>query len=116
MFYFIIKSALSGILIALISEVARRYPAFGGFIASLPLLSLLAVIWLWRDTGDAETIAAHLTATFWFVMPSLPMFLVIPYLLRHGMGFWLALLIGCALTVALYGMSLFLAGLVRVPR
>jgi len=100
--YLVIKAALSGILIAIVSEVAKRYPAFGALIASLPLISLLGMIWLWRDKPDVVNMAAHVEATFWFVLPSLPMFLLIPWLLRQGAGFWAALTIGCTLTVALY--------------
>ena len=60
------------------------------------------MIWLWRDKPVAANMAAHVEATFWFVLPSLPMFLVIPWLLRSGMAFWTALAIGCALTIMLY--------------
>ncbi len=60
------------------------------------------MIWLWRDTHDVARMADHAQATFWFVLPSLPMFLVIPALLHRGIGFWPALAIGCAMTVALY--------------
>jgi hypothetical protein len=102
MLYLAIKAALSGVIIAVVSEVARRWPGFGALIASLPLVSVLGMIWLWRDRPDAENMAAHAQATFWFVLPSLPMFLVIPWLLRSGVGFWLALALGCALTVVLY--------------
>lgn len=102
MLYLIVKAALSGIIIAIVSEVAKRYPGFGALIASLPLISVLGMIWLWRDKPDAANMAAHVEATFWFVLPSLPMFLLIPWLLRGGTGFWTALLIGCAVTVALY--------------
>ena len=102
MLYLIIKAALSGILIALISEVAKRNPGFGALIASLPLISVLGMIWLWRDRPDVANMAAHVEATFWFVLPSLPMFLLIPLMLRNGMGFWLSLALGCALTMALY--------------
>ena len=104
MWYLIIKAALSGVLIAIISEVAKRYPGFGGLIASLPLVSVLGMIWLWRDKPDVANMAAHVEATFWFVLPSLPMFLLIPVLLRHGLGFWAALAIGCGLTIALFGL------------
>src|SRR5690606_26551827 len=72
MWYLIIKAALSGVLIAIISEVAKRYPGLGGLIASLPLVSVLGMIWLWRDRPDAANMAAHAEATFWFVLPSLP--------------------------------------------
>lgn len=102
MTYLIIKAAISGILVMIISEVARRSPGLGGLIASLPLVSLLGIIWLWRDTSDLERIASHAEATFWFVLPSLPMFLVFPMMLRHGIGFWLALTLSCVLTMVLY--------------
>ncbi|MDX2307084.1 MAG: DUF3147 family protein [Hyphomicrobium sp.] len=102
MTYLILKAALSGVIIAIVSEVAKRSPGFGALIASLPLVSILAMIWLWRDTSDAERIAAHAEATFWLVLPTMPMFLVMPWLMRNGWSFWTSLGVGCALTVALY--------------
>jgi len=102
MLYLAIKAGLSGIIIAIVSEVAKRYPGFGALIASLPLVSVLGMIWLWRDKPDVPNMASHIGATFWFVLPSLPMFLLMPYLLRHGTPFWVSLLIGCGLTVTLY--------------
>lgn len=100
--YFLLKAALSGIIIAIVSEVARRAPSVGALIASLPLISVLGMIWLWRDTEDTARMAEHAYATFWFVLPSLPMFLAIPVMLNRGMAFWPALAIGCAMTVLLY--------------
>ena len=108
MWYLITKAALSGVLIAIISEVAKRYPGIGGLIASLPLVSVLGMIWLWRDKPDSANMAAHVEATFWFVLPSLPMFLVIPALLRTGWSFWAALAVGCGLTILLYGLMMSL--------
>ncbi|MGB8812144.1 MAG: DUF3147 family protein [Paracoccaceae bacterium] len=102
MTYLLLKAAISGILIALASEIARRNAGIGALIASLPLVSVLGMIWLWRDTHDPIRLANHATATLWYVAPSLPMFLVIPALLRAGMPFWPALGIGCALTFVLY--------------
>lgn len=90
MVYLIVKAALSGIIIALASEVAKRHPGFGALIASLPLVSILGMIWLWRDKPDVPNMAAHVEATFWFVLPSLPMFLLVPRLLRQGVAFWFA--------------------------
>ena len=107
MWYLLIKASLSGILIAIISEVAKRYPGFGGLIASLPLVSVLGMIWLWRDKPDAANMAAHAEGTFWFVLPSLPMFLLIPMMLRQGFGFWPSLITGCVLTVALYSLMVW---------
>lgn len=107
MWYLAIKAILSGILIAIVSEVAKRYPGFGGLIASLPLVSVLGMVWLWRDRPDAANMAAHAQATFWFVLPSLPMFLLIPAMLRHGFAFWASLLAGCLLTILLYSLMVW---------
>ena len=104
MLYLIIKALISGALVAAISEVARRYPGWGGLLASLPLTSLLAMIWLYRDSGDSERVAALAGSTFWFIMPSLPMFLVLPAMLRAGMGFWPALALNILGTLALYAL------------
>ena len=67
------------------------------------------MMWLWNDKPDAANMAAHAQATFWYVLPSLPMFLVIPALLRHGLGFWPSLGLGCVLTVLLYTVMVALA-------
>lgn len=106
MLYLIVKAAISGVLVAVASEVARRYPGWGALIISLPLVSILGMIWLWRDTGDTARLADHAQATFWFVLPSLPMFLVVPALLRRGLAFWPALAIGCVMTILLYGLMI----------
>lgn len=102
MLYLAIKAALSGIIIAIVSEVAKRYPGFGALIASLPLVSVMGMIWLWRDKPDVANMANHVQATFWFVIPSLPMFVLMPVLLKAGWNFWVALAVGCALTILLY--------------
>lgn len=102
MLYFVLKCAVSGVMIATASTLARRYPGFGALIASLPLVSVMGMMWLWRDKPDAGNMADHAQATFWYVLPSLPMFLLIPWLLRRGTPFWPALAAGCALTVGLY--------------
>src|SRR5205085_2585774 len=89
MLYLLVKAALSGVIVAAVSEIARRNPGAGGLLASLPLVSVLGMIWLWRDTADPVRMAAHAEATFWYVLPSLPMFLLIPFMLRGGWGFWI---------------------------
>jgi hypothetical protein len=110
MLYLAIKAALSGLIVGTVSEVARRSPALGALIVSLPLVSILGILWLWRDTGDVQRIAAHAEATFWYVLPTLPMFLVMPALLRLGVGFWPTLLACCALTFVLYLVTVWLLG------
>jgi hypothetical protein len=102
MLYLIIKAALSGIIVAAVSEIARRYPGWGGLVASLPLTSLLAMIWLYRDAHDAERVAQLSMSTFWFFLPSVPLFVALPLLIRSGVPFWLSMGIAVAATLALY--------------
>lgn len=109
MTYLVIKAILSAVIIVAVSEIARRNAGLGALVASLPLISVLGMIWLWRDTQDVTRMAAHSQATFWYVLPSLPMFLLIPMLLKRGIDFWPALAGGCFLTIILYlGMSAIL--------
>jgi hypothetical protein len=110
MLYLAIKALLSGVIIAVVSEVARRSPSFGALIVSLPLISILSVIWLWNDTRDHERIASHMIATIWYVLPTLPMFVQVPMMLRAGFGFWPSLMIGCVLTIACYGVTVWVLG------
>ena len=94
-----VKALVSGLIVAAVSEIARRYPAGGALVASLPLISVLGMLWLWHDKPDPSNMAVHSAATFWYVLPSLPMFLLMPWLLRAGHGFWFALSCGIALTL-----------------
>ena len=102
MLYLVIKAALSGIIVAAVSEIARRYPSWGGLVASLPLTSLLAMIWLYRDSREPERVAELSVSTFWFFLPSIPLFVVVPMLIRSGMPFWASMAIVIAGTLALY--------------
>ena len=98
----IAKALLAGAMIAAIAEIGKRLPAMAALVASMPLVSILGMLFLWWARPDAENMARHSEATFWFVLPSLPMFLLVPMLLRGGMNFYLALVVGCAVTVVLY--------------
>lgn len=113
--YLALKALISAVLIVAASEVAKRYPGFGALIASLPLVSVLGMIWLWRARPDPANIAAHAEATFWYVIPSLPMFLLIPALLRNGIGFCIALPAGCALTILLYALTAWIGPRFGLP-
>jgi hypothetical protein len=101
-FYAAIKVLLTAILVVAISEVAKRSSALGAIIASLPLTSLLAFIWLYGETGDTAKIAQLSSSIFWYVLPSLVLFVVLPLLLARGFGFWPSLLIASAATFAAY--------------
>jgi hypothetical protein len=107
--YFVIKAALSGVIVAAVSEIARRYPGWGGLVASLPLTSLLAMIWLWRDSGDAARVADLSVSIIWFIVPSVPLFIVLPVLLRSGVGFWASMALCVVGTLALYAVMFWAA-------
>lgn len=105
----IIKILISATLIYVVNEVVVRHskPLLGSLIASLPLVSVLTFIWIWNDLRGkpdelVAKIGAHSSGVFWFVLPSLPMFLLIPWLLRKGLGFWPSMIVGCVVTMALY--------------
>ena len=102
MLYLLIKAAISGAIVAAVSEIARRSPGWGGLVASLPLTSLLAMVWLWRDLHDSERVAELSVSAIWFFIPSVPLFIALPWLLRSGVGFWAAMAIVIAMTLALY--------------
>jgi hypothetical protein len=109
MAFLLLKALLSGLIIALASEASRRWPGIGGLIVSLPLVSLLTFLWVWRDTGDSEKIAQLSQSAFWFFLPSMPLFLVLPAMLRSGINFWIAFAVSIAGTAALYALMFFLA-------
>ena len=109
MLLFLIKAIVSGILVAAISTVAKRYPGWGGLIASLPLVSVLSMIWLYGETRDPEGVARLSLGAFWFFLPSIPMFLIIPMLLRSGTGFVATMAIACVVTILLYAAMSWIA-------
>jgi hypothetical protein len=108
MLQYAIKLILSAGIIVIVSEIAKRSSFFGALIASLPLTSLLAMIWLYLETRDVEKVAALSSGIFWLVIPSLALFLFLPVLLRTGFGFAVSLAISCGSTAVLY------LGLVKV--
>lgn len=103
MSWIITKYLLTAGVVVLVSEVAKRSDKLGAFIASLPLVTVLALIWLYVEHQPQDKLAAHAWYTFWYVIPTLPMFLVFPFALPR-FGFWPTLL-GCVvLTAACFGL------------
>ncbi len=100
--YFILKCVTSGILVGLISEVARRSPGFAALIASLPLTSILALIWLYKDTHDLKAVIGLSDGIALIVLPSIAFFLVLSLLLRLGWSFWPSLTWACLLMALIY--------------
>jgi F0F1-type ATP synthase assembly protein I len=102
MAWYIVKIFISALIIFLVSEVSKRLPLMGSLIASLPLISVLGMIWIFQETKDIQKIITHAEGTFWYVLPSLPMFLVMPWLMKKGFSFYVSLGCGIILTFLLY--------------
>lgn len=105
---FLIKVILSALIIAGVSELGRRYTLFAAILASLPLTSILAIIWLYYDTRDTEQVVQLTQSIFWVVLPSLVFFLVLPLLLKAGVSFLPALLVSSAVMVVTYWLYMLL--------
>jgi hypothetical protein len=102
----ILKFVISAGVIVAVSEISKRSTFIGAVFASLPLTSLLAFIWLWRDTHDTAKLATLSMSIFWLVLPSLILLIVFPVLLRRGFVFWPALGLSLLAMFAGYGAML----------
>lgn len=101
MSYVIIKYLITAGVVVLVSEIAKANDKLGGFIAALPLITILALIWLHIENQPMTKIANHAYYTFWYVIPTLPMFLLFPYLLPK-LGFWVTLLACIGFTLLVF--------------
>lgn len=103
MLWIITKYILTAAVVVAVSEAAKRSDKFGAFMAALPLITLLALVWLYVEKQPMEKIANHAWYTFWYVIPTLPMFLVFPALLSR-LGFWPTLGVCVVMTTLLFGL------------
>jgi hypothetical protein len=106
--YLLVKFSLSAAILVAVSELAKRSSLAGALLASLPMTTLLALIWLWRDTGDVEQVARLSSGVFWLVLPSLVLLAALPALLRLGVPFWASLCVSSLATAAAYGAMVLL--------
>lgn len=110
MIYYIIKILISAVMITAISEISKKSSLIGGILASVPLVSVLGMIWLYIDTQSNEKISQFSTSVFWLVIPSLSLFLVLPMLLKMKFSFYLALPISIAVMIICYYIMIFILG------
>lgn len=103
MSWLVTKYFLTAAVVVLVSELARRNDKLGGFVAALPLVTVLALVWLHVENQPEQKIANHASYTFWYVVPTLPMFLAFPLLLPR-LGFWPSLLACVIITVVCFGL------------
>jgi hypothetical protein len=100
-----LKILLSAAVLVAVSELAKRSSFWGAALASLPLTSLLAFVWLYMDTGDVKQVMNLSNGIFWLVIPSLVLFIALPLLLRSGINFWWSLLFAnIATAISYFGM------------
>ena len=102
MAYYLVKIAITTLLIVIISEIAKRSSLVGAVLASIPLISVLAMTWLYVDTKDAGKVSELATSVFWLVIPSLALFISLPLLLKHGFNFYLSMGIAIVVTIVCY--------------
>jgi hypothetical protein len=105
MILLITKYAVTALIVVVVSEVAKRSDRVGALIASLPLVTVMVMIWLHLEKQATEKIANHAYYTFWYVLPTMPMFLLMPWMLRKGFGFWPSLGAGCLLTFLCFALA-----------
>jgi len=110
MWQYIIKVTLSAILIVAISEASKKSSFIGGILASVPLVSVLAMIWLYIETKDIQKISQLSTSVFWLVIPSLSLFIVLPLLIKWKVAFYPALLISIVIMILFYYLMIYLLG------
>ena len=102
MFYYTLKFIISALIIVAVSEIAKRNSGVGALLASLPLTTLLAIIWMQIEGSPTVQIAELVEQVFWLVLPSLLFFLIFPLLLKQGVDFWLSLFLASSTTVTTY--------------
>ena len=108
MWQYVAKVLLTALVVVAISELGKRSSFWGALLASLPLTSLLAFVWLYLGTGNVQSVAALSHSIFWLVLASLPLFVVLPFLLRSGISFWVSASVACLVTVGAYVALLWL--------
>jgi hypothetical protein len=98
----VVKLLVTALVIVIVTKVQLFHERLSALLIALPFTSLIAMVWMHQEKQSSTRIANHAESTFWFVLPTLPMFLVFPWLLRQGWTFWPALLANCAMTIALF--------------
>ena len=106
---YVAKVLVSSLIIVAAGELSRRSTTLGALLLALPLVSIIAFTWIWLENRDAQQLATMSFETLWFVLPTLPMFALLGWMLRQGFGYFPSLAAGCALTAVLFwGMRLLL--------
>ncbi|MDD4854544.1 MAG: DUF3147 family protein [Sulfuricurvum sp.] len=108
--YYLAKLIITTLLVVLIAEISKRSSLIGSILASIPLMSVLAMTWLYIDTGDNEKVLELSTSIFWLVIPSLTLFISLPLLIKKGFGFYSSMAISIASTIIAYYLMILILG------
>ena len=115
MLYFALKTILTAVIVVAISELAKRYSALAAALAALPLISILAMSWLYIDTKDVGKIVDLSYGIFWLVLPTLLFFIVLPMLLKTQLGFWVSMILSCSAMIVFYFIFIYFGRKVGLP-
>ncbi|MBC8198056.1 MAG: DUF3147 family protein [Candidatus Marinimicrobia bacterium] len=102
MSFLIVKYSITAFIIVIISEIAKRHSKLGALISSLPLITIMVMVWLYIENQNIEKISKHAYYTFWYVVPTMPMFIFLPWILSKGINFWISLLGSIILTLCCF--------------
>lgn len=107
--FYVLKIAITAALVVVISEISKRSSFTAAILASVPIISVLAILWLFIETKDAVKVAALSSSVFWLVLPSLALFIVLPVLLKYGVNFYLSLSASIGITIGCYFLLILIA-------
>jgi hypothetical protein len=115
----IVKLFLTALIIHFVTKIQLIDDRLSALLIALPLTSLVALLWMHQAGQSSQRLANHAEGTFWFVLPTLPMFLIIPWMLRHGFGFYATLVVNCLFTIAFFWLTVIVLrrfGIDLMPR
>ena len=112
--YYILKLLITAVIIVIVSEISKRSTFVGALLASIPIVSVLAMIWLYIDTKSIEKISDLSIGIFWLVLPSLALFILLPILLKNGVNFYLSMLLSIFFTAGCYSLMIFILGFFNI--
>lgn len=110
MTYYITKLIITTLLIVLISEISKRSSLAGALLAAIPLVSILAMTWMYVDTQSSTSAVEFSNRIVWLIAPSMTLFIIFPLLIKKGVGFYPSMGVAIILTVTAYYLTILILG------
>ena len=108
--YYITKIIITTLLIVLISEITKRSSLMGALLAAVPLVSILAMTWMYVDTNSSNSAVEFSNKIVWLIAPSMTLFILFPILIKRGMSFYPSMAISVASTIVAYYLMILILG------